>query len=302
MTLWPSVRFGSICEIALLTCLLKRGRRAKPNKANQNPLRSRGEQALTFEHDEIGDAGLVFAGSGGGARQSGASAQGSKSWPNRLDPTAHPLAQVGPPPRAPHNPRCEAAGSCPVAQPITLGHRNTLSEEGRLSNDIVGSIFHGAREGEFMASRFRLWELRYSATTGVWLDQERSIDNHQSYVIHLDGSGHRAIASQTSEWIGTPAEGTSRAAIWFFCDALHSRSDPFSGGAPQLVGIWRKGPGRSFGFLWHGRRYLAGLEVPNDAIWSSVDWFNHLFERCDGKSGRRLKDAQPQRKPDQARD
>jgi len=160
------------------------------------------------------------------------------------------------------------------------------------------SIFHGAREGELMMSHFRLWKTQYSAITDNWTDEELDIiDDSRSYLALVDGSGRREIEMRGRDWIGTVAEGTSRSAIWAFCDALHSGKDVYSGGPPQLVGIWRKGPARSFGFLWHGKRYFAGLEVPQDAAWSSVEWFNHLFERCDGKSGRRLRGAQSQRQP-----
>jgi hypothetical protein len=159
------------------------------------------------------------------------------------------------------------------------------------------SFFHGARDGEFMTSRFRLWETQYNAKNGEWTDNEHRIASDQSYLVHLDGSGKPIIKAKSRDWIGTEAEGTSRAAIWSFCDALQSGKDPFSGGPPQLVGIWRKGPAQSFGMLWHGKRYLAGLEVFSDPIWMTVPWFNHLFERCDGRTRSRLKSAQRHRKP-----
>ena len=159
------------------------------------------------------------------------------------------------------------------------------------------SLFHGAREGQFMASHFRLWEMQYTTKSGHWTDKEHDISDDQSYLAHIDGTGKPVIEARSRDWIGTGAEGTSRAAIWSFCDALHSGKDRFSGGPPQLVGMWRKGPAQTFGILWHGKRYLAGLEVTGDAIWESVPWFNNLFERCDGKTGSRLKSAQRHPKP-----
>lgn len=158
------------------------------------------------------------------------------------------------------------------------------------------SIFHGSREGSLMQSRFRVWEIQYSMD-GKWTDFERDVNDAQSYLVHVDGTGKHVLETRGRDWVGTAAGGTSRAVIWSFCDALHSGKDSYSGGPPQLVGIWRKGPAQSFGFLWHGKPYLAGLEVPADAVWESVNWFNHLFERCDGKTGRRLKDAQKHSKP-----
>lgn len=158
------------------------------------------------------------------------------------------------------------------------------------------AVFHGTRENEQMKSRFRLFRTEYSKTAG-WIDSELDLDSDRSYLAHLDGSGKRVIEIRRKDWIGTTAEGTSRAAVWAFCDALQSGRDLLSGGPPQLVGIWRTGPGRAFGFLWHGKPFFSGLEVGDLADFASVQWFNHLFERCDAATGRRRPGAQRQRKP-----
>jgi hypothetical protein len=158
------------------------------------------------------------------------------------------------------------------------------------------AVFHGARDGHEMRSTFRLFHITYSKADG-WGGGELDLNSDRSYLAHLDGSGKRVIEERRKDWLGTNAEGTSRAAIWAFCDALQSGKDPFSGAPPQLVGIWRKESAQTFGFLWHGKPYLSGLEVPKTANFAKTKWFNHRFERCDGATGRRLKDAQPQPKP-----
>lgn len=157
------------------------------------------------------------------------------------------------------------------------------------------TFFHGARDGEFMGSRFRLWRSQYDVGSKVWTDEELPLAFGASYIAHADGSGKIQVESQFIEVSKTAARGTSRAAMHAFCQALHSGSDPLSGGTPQLVGLWRKGPARRFGFCWHGKSYVAGMEVPNTADHSSVDWFNHLFERCDGRTGSKLKTAKSHR-------
>jgi hypothetical protein len=159
------------------------------------------------------------------------------------------------------------------------------------------TIYHGAREGELMQSFFKLWKTDYSAATDKWYDQEHNLDETRSYLARIDGSGQNAIERSGQDWLNTDAGGTSRSAVWSFCDALASGRDPFSGGAPQLVGIWRKGPAQNFGVIWQGRRYLAGLEVPAGPTLNNLQWFNELFERCDGETGMRLEGAQPHRKP-----
>lgn len=159
------------------------------------------------------------------------------------------------------------------------------------------SIFHGARDGEFMTSKFRAWKTQYASKTGEWTDQELDLSNGQSYLAHIDGSGATTVSRYADRWRRTSAEGTTRAAIGAFCDALYSESDEFTGGPPQLVGIWRKGVARQFGFIWCGKRYLCGVEVPSDAQFDSVDWFNQRFERFDGEKIKRLEDAQRHPKP-----
>jgi hypothetical protein len=159
------------------------------------------------------------------------------------------------------------------------------------------TIYHGARDGEFMLSRFRVWKTDYSAATDKWYDSEHNLDESKSYLARIDGSGRNAIESRGADWLETDARDTSRSAVWSFCDALASGNDPFSGGAPQLVGIWRKGPAQNFGIIWQGQRYLAGLEVTPGNGLNNLQWFNELFERCDGDTGMRLKDAQPHLKP-----
>lgn len=162
------------------------------------------------------------------------------------------------------------------------------------------SVFHGARDSELMKSRFRLWEIRASFDSRkvvTWTDEERDLNSDHSYFAHLDGSGRNYVRKRGSEWVGSDMEGTSRAAIWSFCNTLHEGVDVFSGGPPQLVGIWRKGLAKHFGFWWKGRPYLSGAEVPTGGPVTSVDWFNHRFERCDGITGRRKSDAARHVKP-----
>jgi hypothetical protein len=159
------------------------------------------------------------------------------------------------------------------------------------------SIFHGARDGDLMKSHFRLWETRYFSDTKKWTDAERNLTTDHSYFAHVDGTGKEYIVKRGQEWLDTDAEGTSRAAIWSFCNALHEGNDPQSGGPPQLVGIWRKGLAQTFGFWWRGYPYLSGAPVPSKSDFEKVNWFNHRFERCDGRTGKRLEDAQKHIKP-----
>ncbi|RWF44694.1 MAG: hypothetical protein EOS65_01500 [Mesorhizobium sp.] len=149
------------------------------------------------------------------------------------------------------------------------------------------TLFHGARDGEFMASKFRLWRSEIHPTSNAWSDTELVV-NDQSYLAAIDGTGATHIQKFEKKVESTAAVGTSRGAIHAFCQSLHTGNDPFSGGAPQLVGLWRKGPAKQFGFCWHGKYFIAGMEVSAGVERERVEWFNNLFERCDGRTGRRI--------------
>lgn len=162
------------------------------------------------------------------------------------------------------------------------------------------SIIHGSRNEEFMASSFRVWKTQFTSQTSQteeWDDQELNLDDGQSYVAHIDGSGAATISRYVKKWDATLAKDTSRAAMWALFDALHSKSDKHSGGPPQLVGIWRKGAARQFGLIWDGKKYLCAVEVPGDSKFGCVGWFNQNFERYDGEKKKRLPGAQRQPKP-----
>ena len=101
-----------------------------------------------------------------------------------------------------------------------------------------------------MNSKFRLWKTQYSLDKKDWIEDEMDLTDGQSYLAHIDGSGAANVSHYEEKWQSTPAKGTSRAAIWAFCDALHSADDQFSGGPPQLIGMWREGAAKQFGFIW----------------------------------------------------
>ncbi|MCY3876731.1 MAG: hypothetical protein OXF88_20870 [Rhodobacteraceae bacterium] len=160
------------------------------------------------------------------------------------------------------------------------------------------AILHGSRDGEFMTSKFRVWKTQYFSKTDHWKDKELEVAEGTSYLAHLDGSGSATVSKFNKDFQESCAGGTSRAAISAFCRALHSGNDAYSGGPPQLVGMWRKGVAKHFGFIWCGKRYLCGVEVPPDSHFSNVNWFNQRFERYDGEKIKRLPNARVHAKPD----
>jgi hypothetical protein len=156
------------------------------------------------------------------------------------------------------------------------------------------TFFHGSRDGELMTSRFRLWRSHYDQKSKRWTDEELQLAYGASYLAHIDGTGATQVRREDATMAKSKARGTSRAAMHAFFQALHSKADPFTGGPPQLVGLWRKGLSQQFGIWWYGKSYVGGMEVPMIGQDAKVNWFNHLFERCDGK-GKKLRDANSHR-------
>lgn len=77
-----------------------------------------------------------------------------------------------------------------------------------------------------------------------------------------------------------------------FVESLARGQDPATGGAAQLVGLYRIGAGRSFGVVdADGKRHLAGAPVFNVPPSSEMRWHNDRFERTSGLTRRRLASA-----------
>jgi hypothetical protein len=165
------------------------------------------------------------------------------------------------------------------------------------------AILHGAREAEGMTASFHLWLLSYFSATSAaparWTDEEVSVGTHESSLIISLGSGGHVVEKQNDALKIDPQGRTSRAVFWAFCDALRSKADPLSGGAPQLVGLYRKGRPQSFGVSYNGHRYYQGLLVQDSMHFDGVEWRDEKFQRVDGATLEVLPGAQRHGRPEQ---
>ncbi len=124
------------------------------------------------------------------------------------------------------------------------------------------TILHCSRDSSGMTSVFHLWRISWDPFGG-WSDGKIKLPT-ESVLILAVGSGGSAVASYDDAWRRSEAGRTSRAVFSAFCDSLRSGSDPFSGGAPQLVGLYRIGVGESFGIIYQNARYLLGLPTASE--------------------------------------
>ncbi|MCI0577661.1 MAG: hypothetical protein L0331_15855 [Chloroflexi bacterium] len=157
------------------------------------------------------------------------------------------------------------------------------------------TIVYCTRENEGMAANFHLSSLKWSSADG-WREEWLPIPS-KSGIIRSFGSGEKPFAKWYSRWNNTKEGRTSRSVFSAFCDALHSSEDKLSGGAPQLVGIYRKDIGKTFGIIYNNERYIFGLPVTESDKLQTLEWRNSLFERCDWHTKEPLQDVQRHKRP-----
>lgn len=96
-----------------------------------------------------------------------------------------------------------------------------------------------------------------------------------------------------------PNKDTSRNVFHCFMDTLFNTQRKDCGGAPQLVGIYRKpnSPAINFGIIYNKRRYFLGSELTKDAVYDNIKWRNELFELTNGSTKKRIDSAAEQPDP-----
>jgi hypothetical protein len=153
-------------------------------------------------------------------------------------------------------------------------------------------ILHASRASFGMTATFRVWKLSFDFSSRSWKDEEASVPMKESALIVTLGSGESAFRSQIATHLQTSQGRTSRATFWAFCDALRQANDPFTGGAPQLVGIYRTGEPKVFGIIYQGQRFFQGLSLEGSDQFDMVEWRDELFQRVDGGSKLLISGAQ----------
>lgn len=118
-----------------------------------------------------------------------------------------------------------------------------------------------------------------------------------SSIITVDGSGRSGYEIKQQLIKKTDFGTYSRSYFYALCEFIKSKKDFATGGAPQISGIYNKGPAKNIGVIYKGQRYIYGLEVPNGDALNNIRWVNETFENCDGIEMNRAHTAQPQPAP-----
>jgi hypothetical protein len=162
------------------------------------------------------------------------------------------------------------------------------------------SIVHVARDCEGMSSQFLVWRTGFSRSgapsDNICATVEASEGGKSRRLVAL-GTGAESYVRETLRWSGSAQGGTSRGFFTALCDVLDRQDDPASGGAPQLVGLYRNGNGRSFGIVHKGTKYFHGLPVPELDAYGSVEWRDDAFQRINPQTLKLVRGAQRQVRP-----
>ena len=140
------------------------------------------------------------------------------------------------------------------------------------------SIIYCARDGSGMECKFFAARLTWSSEG--WARKIVEMPTESGIIINL-GSGSTKVREKYRDWISQDGVSTSRAAFGSFCDPLSEGSIPSVGGAPQLAGLFRKGPAILHGAVYGGAQFYQGHPVDGRVREKITEWRNELFEVCD---------------------
>lgn len=152
-------------------------------------------------------------------------------------------------------------------------------------------IVHCFRAGEGTGCVFSVTIVAYERISDTWVDRKIPMPD-SSAVLRIAGSGAPKIRQALALWQSSRAANTSRAIFSAFCESVAGRGDPLTGGPPQLAGLYRIGPGRLFGVIYNNQRYFAGATLMGCENPDLIEWRNRLFERMNGRTKKRILNAQ----------
>lgn len=159
------------------------------------------------------------------------------------------------------------------------------------------SIIHASRERSDN-KKFFAQSISWTLGSG-WSGREVELPDQSDLLFVLE-SGADEFKINYERYRSGPSAGTTRSIFHCFCDTLQSTNNASVGGAPQLVGLYRKpdSVAVNFGIIHRGARYFLGVKIDDlRARTSNVEWRNNNFELCDGESMKKLEGAQTQPDP-----
>lgn len=152
------------------------------------------------------------------------------------------------------------------------------------------TIFHASRNAYDARSNFALTRHQFVSKSDIWLREDYDLDVDQSHAIVFDGSGQQVVSTEVMPL--TIAIGSvSRVHFEGFCNALKSPCpDPFSGGAPQLLGLGSSGVGRHYGVQTTAGTFYRSLPASFNSVPKGTQWRDEAFQSV-GPNGPQMKNS-----------
>ncbi len=151
------------------------------------------------------------------------------------------------------------------------------------------TIIYGTRCGK----DFHVFTLK-TVKDGTLIVERQALPDISSIIVR-DGSGKIDFDSNWSVMNSIKSDnfGTSRNVFFCLSESIRNGSNPQTGGVPQVVGLYRGGNGKVFGFVDGDNRFICGrkteFEYPHNL--SAIEWRNSKFERVDPSSAQVRDDA-----------
>lgn len=150
------------------------------------------------------------------------------------------------------------------------------------------TIFHASRNAYDAWSTFALTRHQFVGKSGIWLREDYDLDGDQSHAIVFDGSGKQVVSAAVTP-LTIEIGSVSRVHFEGFCNALkHPCPDPFSGGAPQLLGLGSSGVGRHYGVQTTAGRFFRSRPASFNSVPNGTQWRDEAFQPV-GPNGPQMK-------------
>lgn len=141
------------------------------------------------------------------------------------------------------------------------------------------SVVHCTRIRHGRSCTFKIRRTRWTSTTG-WTECDLPIPATTD-IVDVFGSGRMYAKDAIKRWWDGGGGYKSFSIYCGVCDAIATGTDRYTGGAPQMVGLYTKEAGRAYGIIYDGLRYVGGVVVGESTILDRITWYNSLFEDCD---------------------
>lgn len=166
------------------------------------------------------------------------------------------------------------------------------NEVSAITNDTLQIIYVSREQGD--NKKFFCHLIEWKRGKG-WSGKEISLPD-KSDILLVIGSGKIEFNENYRRYQLEGNQHTSRNVFHCFCDTLFNIKDNYCGGAPQLVGIYRKpdSVAKKFGIIKDRKRYLFGAQIDKLINFDKIEWRNDLFELCDGNTMQKIVNAQSQ--------